>query len=96
VVDFVLGGAERKRETSQVVLLSLLFAYPPGGVVEASLLTPHLADGTQHEPERDAGPEPAVVEDVASALEVEHVSAVQLRAERRGQARGRYKLVTLI
>lgn len=50
--------------------------------VREALATSHLANGTQHKPECDSGPEPAVFKDTTSALKVEHMSAVQLREDK--------------
>lgn len=47
----------------------------PGGTAK---LIFYLANGTQHEAECDSRSEPAVLKHAASALEVEHMSAVQL------------------
>lgn len=41
----------------------------------------YLANGTQHEAKGDSRSEPAVFKYAASALKVEHVSAVQLKKE---------------
>lgn len=38
----------------------------------------YLTNWTQHEPKRDSRPEPAIFQNAASALKVEHMSAVQL------------------
>lgn len=44
----------------------------------------YLANGTQHEAKCDSRPEPAVLKYAASALKVEHMSAVQLKKEAQG------------
>lgn len=38
----------------------------------------YLTNWTQHEPKRNSRPKPAVFQNAASALKVEHMSAVQL------------------
>lgn len=52
-------------------------------LVREAQVTFYLANGTQHEPKRDPGPEPAIFKNPTSALKVEHVGAVQLRTEQR-------------
>lgn len=49
-------------------------------------VTFYLANGTQHEPKRDPGPEPAIFKNATGTLKVEHMSAVQLRTEQRVNA----------
>lgn len=41
----------------------------------------YLANGTQHEPKCDPGPEPTIFKNPTSALKVEHMSAVELGTE---------------
>ena len=44
-------------------------------------LSSYLANGTQHEPKRDSGPEPAIFKNTTCTLKVEHMGAVQLKQE---------------
>lgn len=86
LVCYVSGNANYANVGFQVLILcendtfsSLAFEMSRVKWAGLHKLQQYLANGAGHEAEGDPGPEPAVLQNTTGTLEVEHVTAVQLR-----------------